>query len=157
AAKRPSPRAPGRVFDVAASLTPASESARISRDISTVSPGSSSSNSSIHTKEYSLSTSTVVVKLKAPTRLVYSTNVPNAFCPGASCHKEAKRWVFPTPKPPSKYKPFGLARRGLSALRENSEEKSPLDFWLVSIDAANSLRRSTASACDCCAGSCINV
>src|SRR5699024_11961646 len=122
-------------------------SSRISRDISTVSPESSSSNSSIHTKEYSLSTSTVVVKLKAPTRLVYSTKVPNAFCPGASCHNEAKRWVFPTPKPPSKYKPFGWAWGAFFALRENSGEMGALVFLLFCFEAENSLERLVVWAC----------
>ena len=44
--------------------------------MSTVSPGSSSSNSSMHTSFFVASASTVAWKPSAPTRFVYSTNVP---------------------------------------------------------------------------------
>ena len=50
-------------------------------DISTVSPGSSSSNSSMQTSRWPRNASTVWAKPSAPTRLVYSTNVPKALGP----------------------------------------------------------------------------
>ena len=49
AANRPSPSCSGSVLDVAAIDTPRSTRADSSREISVVLPGSSSSNSSMHT------------------------------------------------------------------------------------------------------------
>ena len=68
-------------------------------ETSTVSPGSSSSNSSMHSSRWPLRASTVCWKPSAPTRLVSSTKVPNAFGAPArvACHSEASRWVLPTP------------------------------------------------------------
>src|SRR5699024_755616 len=116
------------------------------------SPGSSNSNSSIQTREYSFRTSTVVVKVKAPTRFVYSTNVPKAFFPGAACHRDARRWVLPTPKPRSRYTPLGCLDLLLPALREKSDRRPPDDLR-TPIVAAKSRSRSTAPTCDGCAGS----
>ncbi len=105
AAKRPSPSLPGRVLEVAASFTPASASLPSSEETSTVSPGSSSSNSSMHSSRWSFRAATACWKPRAPTRLVSSTKVPNAFSSrgaGAACHSDASRWVLPTPYPPSR-------------------------------------------------------
>ena len=101
-ANRPSPSRPGRVFEVAASRTPASRSRESSVETSTVSPGSSSSNSSTQTSEYDDSASTAGWKPSAPTRWVSSTKVANSLGPGAACHSEASRCVLPTPYPPSR-------------------------------------------------------
>ncbi|SKZ89490.1 Uncharacterised protein [Mycobacteroides abscessus subsp. abscessus] len=77
AAKRPSPSCPGSVFDVAAIDTPCAVSSASSREISMVSPGSSSSNSSMHSTEWSDNRSTACMNPSAPTRCVTSTNVAN--------------------------------------------------------------------------------
>jgi hypothetical protein len=91
------PSEPGSVLDVAATRTPASTSLPSRVDTSTVSPGSSSSNSSIDSSRWLLSACTVGAKPSAPTRWVSSTNVPYALGSGAACHSEASRWVLPTP------------------------------------------------------------
>ena len=76
AANRPSPSLSGSVFDVAAIRTPASVSLAISWVTNMVSPGSSSSNSSIASNRCSDSRRTVSANPSAPTRLVSSTKVP---------------------------------------------------------------------------------
>jgi len=84
AANRPSPSAPGGVFEVAAKRVPDSDSSLMSRVMTMVSPGSSSSNSSMQTSAVPRSRSTVPWKPSAPTRAVYSMKVPNVFRPDAA-------------------------------------------------------------------------
>ncbi len=43
-----------------------------------------------------------LVEAEAPTTCVNSTNVPNALGDGTLWKIEARRWVLPTPKPPSR-------------------------------------------------------
>jgi hypothetical protein len=85
------------VFEVAASRTPDSRSLVSSVETSTVSPGSSSSNSSTHTNVYDDSAATASWNPSAPTRWVSSTKVANSLGPGTACHSEASRCVLPTP------------------------------------------------------------
>jgi hypothetical protein len=98
-----SPRAFGGVFDVAATRVPVATRSVSSRVIIMVSPGSSSSNSSMQSKAEPVSASTAFAYPRAPTRAVYSMNVPKYLRgPGAACHRAASKCVFPTPNPPSR-------------------------------------------------------
>ncbi|CAM3564971.1 hypothetical protein TSOC111612_02895 [Tsukamurella ocularis] len=90
------------MFDVATIETPRAASSVRSRDITIVSPGSSSSNSSMQITLWFARYSTHRLNPSAPTRWVYSTKVPNDFGDGTLWKIDARRWVLPTPKPPSR-------------------------------------------------------
>ena len=101
---------------------------------------SSSSNSSTHTSRKPASPRAASRNPSAPTRLVYSTNVPKAAGPGTACHSEASRCVLPTPNPPSRYTPAGRAgdrRPNGHRRRRGRHARSP---------TANASSRRTASA-----------
>ena len=84
------------VLLVAASRTPASTNRARNVDINTVSPGSSSSNSSMHTSRLPAKACTAFAKPSAPIRLVYSTKVPKAFGPGCAMPQCNQQVVLPT-------------------------------------------------------------
>ena len=92
---------PGSVFDVAAMRTPASRSRVSSVETSTVSPGSSSSNSSTQTSACGAARRRPRGTQRAD-QVVSSTKVANSLGRAAACHSEASRCVLPTPYPPSR-------------------------------------------------------
>lgn len=99
----PSPRAFGGVLDVAASRVPEATSSPSSRVMTMVSPGSSSSNSSMQIRSAPRKSSTVFWYPSAPTSAVYSMKEPKYFRrAGIAWYTAASRCVFPTPNPPSR-------------------------------------------------------